>query len=562
MQTKPKAPKKSLKPEPSVVSGGSNPTGVIYIDQDSDITSIVSKIRQESAKNIKLVVPKNSSALKSGVNLKLLKRTAHGKMKELSLITSDSKLISMAGSAKIATAPNLNAEPKLIVAAASAVAASKIRVNSPDDEEEVQEESSEEPEQEDVEEDLTIDGSELESSLGAATAKAAKQKAPKGKKVPNFHDFRKKALIGLGAFFAVLIVVLLVMTSKKAAIIQIRANAERMEVNFVAKLNENATETTKDELKVVKKSGSKSVTETTPATGEQDIGAKASGSMTLSIPCSAVSGGAPTVSKGTAVTAKGLNFLTQSAVTLDDPSFSGGCKFTGSTTVVAENSGDQYNLAAQSYKVAGSSSITGSGSQMTGGTTQIIKVVSEADVNTLKEKLSKTNEDAYRQELKSQFTSTQQQLEDTFIVTLGKVQLTPAVGQQADQLSGTVTVDYSMYGVEKEELNKILDLNINDLKKDESQGIVKNGVENLKITPGKDGKFNFSTVAYLGPTLDQDQIKREVAGKKKGEAIQYVKSLEGVDDAKVKITPFWASTLPGENKIEIKIEIAESSKNT
>jgi len=77
MQAKPKAPKKVSKPEPSVVSAGSNPAGVIYVDQDSDITSIVSKIRQEPAKNIKLVIPKNSSALKSGVNLKLLKRTAH-----------------------------------------------------------------------------------------------------------------------------------------------------------------------------------------------------------------------------------------------------------------------------------------------------------------------------------------------------------------------------------------------------------------------------------------------------------------------------------------------------
>ncbi|HRV76035.1 MAG TPA: hypothetical protein P5247_01495, partial [Candidatus Saccharimonadales bacterium] len=78
MQTKPNKPISSKKPsgsESGVVSGGSNPTGVIYVDQDSDITSIVSKLKAESAKDVKIVVPKNSAALQSGVNLKLLART-------------------------------------------------------------------------------------------------------------------------------------------------------------------------------------------------------------------------------------------------------------------------------------------------------------------------------------------------------------------------------------------------------------------------------------------------------------------------------------------------------
>jgi len=37
--------------------------------------------------------------------------------------------------------------------------------------------------------------------------------------------------------------------------------------------------------------------------------------------------------------------------------------------------------------------------------------------------------------------------------------------------------------------------------------------------------------------------------------------MEGVDDASVKITPFWASSLPKADKIEVKIEIADSSDN-
>ncbi|MDQ5913392.1 MAG: hypothetical protein QG623_10 [Patescibacteria group bacterium] len=557
MQAKPKTPKKNIQPAPDMAKAGSNAAGVIYIDQDSDITSIVSKIRQESAKNIKLVVPKNSTALKSGVNLKLIQRTAHSKIKDLALITSDAKLISMAAAAKVATAPNLSAEPALARSAAS-----NIRIN---DRQELDDTTT----QEDLDEDLTIDDSELASTSSELSesdelpkkTKKDKKAGDKGKKIPNFYDFRKKALIGLGVLLGVVFILLLMMTSRKSAVIEIKANAERLDLNFTAKLNEKATETTKEEVKAIRKAGSKSVRDTVPATGQQDIGAKATGSMTLSIPCSSVSGSFPTISKGTIVTAAGLNFLTQTTVVLDKLAGGGSCKLAGDTTVTAEKAGDQYNLSPQNYKVSGLASVTGSGSKMAGGTTQIVKVVSDADVAALKEKLSKTNEDAYRTELKDQFSDSQKVLDDTFSVSLGSIQLTPTAGQQAETLSGTVAVDYAMFGVEEVELNKILDIRVTEVRKDDSQSIIKNGLDDLKLTLDSDGQFQFATVAYLGPNLDQEKIKRETAGKKKGEAIQFIKVQEGVNDATVKISPFWSSSLPGEGKIEIKIEVAESSSS-
>lgn len=565
MQTKPNKPS-SIKPtasESGVVSGGSNPSGVIYVDQDSDITSIVSKLRQESSKDVKIVVPKNSAALKSGVNLKLLARTAHSKLKNLSLITSDPKLISMAGAAKIPTAPNLSSDASL-ASSSVAAAATSIKVNNPDEDlPDLNDSVADAQSSKNLDEDLTIDGSEIEdTSLDndlepeESSKKAKSTKDTNGKKVPNFYDFRKKALIGIGAFLGVVIIILLLMTSRKSAVLNIKANAERLDLNFSAKLNESATETSKDELKVVKKSGSKSTTETTPATGEQDIGAKASGNMTLSIACSSVSGSPPTFSKGTRVTSGGLTFLTQSSTSLTAPSFNGGCKFSGNTTVVAENPGSQYNLGARSYTVTGSSSVTGQGGEMSGGTTQVIKIVSQADVATLKEKLTNNNQEAYKTELRSQFSSNQEVLEETFSMQLGDVQITPAVGQQADTVTGTVVASYSIYAADKKELEKILELNINDAKKDPSQSIVKNGADELKISTASNGEYTFSTTAYVGPNIDLDKIKTDVAGKKKGEAIAIVKQTEGVDSASVKLTPFWATTLPRSDKIEIKVEIA------
>jgi hypothetical protein len=556
MQAKPKSPKKPESAESSVVSGGSNPAGVIYIDQDSDITSIVGKVRSESGKNIKLVVPKNSSALKSGVNLKLLARTAHNKSKNLSLITSDSKLIAMATAAKIATAPNLSTE-------ASIASSLGFKPDLSDQSEEIDSE---------VEEDLTIDGSEFSAPLVSSTSKSdlepelpkklkkQKAKSEKAKKVPNFTDFRKKALIGIGAFLAVVVILLLFMTSRKSAVLEIRANAERLDVNFAAKLNESATETTSDELKAIKKSGSKSITQTTPATGEQDIGAKATGSITITN----CTDDDITISAGTGVSAGGLTYVTSSSVTVPFSTFfsNGTCRNNGraNVNVTAQNAGSQYNSSARSYSIAGvSSRVTAQGSAMSGGTTQIVKVISQEDVNSLNEKLTNSNQEEYKQELRSQFNNSQKILEDTFSVQLGEIQLTPVVGQQAEQLSGTVAIEYSMFGVAEEELEKILKIRIEESKTDDSQDIVKSGIDELKLGIGENGFFNFSTVAFLGPELNQEQIKGVISGKKKGEAIQFVESQEGVNNASVKISPFWSSALPGADKIEIKIEISDAT---
>lgn len=569
MQTKPNkpvSPKNASGSESGVVSGGSNPSGVIYVDQDSDITSIVSKLRAEPAKSVKIVVPKNSAALKSGVNLKLLARTAHNKSKDLALITSDSKLVAMAGAAKIATAPNLSAEPSL-AALAGAATASAIKVNNPDEELDGEElDATQAQPGADLDEDLTIDDSGLaEASAaagsGAKASKAKNPKTPKDKKVPNFYDFRKKALIGLGAFFGVLVIVLLLMTTRKSAVINVKANAERVDVNFSAKLNESATETTKDELKAVKKSGSKSTTETTPATGQQDIGAKASGKVNI-FNCTDDN---ITISSGTALSSGGLTYLTSSSVSVPASDFfsNGTCKKNGKASVnaVAKEPGSQYNSGAKDYSIAGlPSSVTAQGTGMTGGTTQVVKVVSQTDVDSLKEKLATNNQEAYKAELVSQFNSSQDPLEETFTVQLGNVQITPAVGQQAETVTGTVVANYSMYGAEKSELEKILELNIDEVKKDESQSIVKNGLDELKIVTGEGGEYSFTTVAYIGPNIDEEKIKQETAGKKKGEAIQIVEAMEGVDNASVKISPFWASSLPKAEKIEVKIEISDSSK--
>lgn len=89
----------------------------LYIDIDEEITSIIDRMRKAEAREIIIVAPKNAMLLQSIVNLKLLKKEADRRKKQLLIITQDKigkKLIEKAGilaQAKPGKDLYLNAEP-------------------------------------------------------------------------------------------------------------------------------------------------------------------------------------------------------------------------------------------------------------------------------------------------------------------------------------------------------------------------------------------------------------------------------------------------------------------
>jgi len=89
----------------------------LYIDIDEEITSIIDRVRKAEAKEVIIVAPKNAMLLQSIVNLRLLKKEADRRKKQLLIITQDKvgkKLIEKAGilaQAKKGKDIYLNAEP-------------------------------------------------------------------------------------------------------------------------------------------------------------------------------------------------------------------------------------------------------------------------------------------------------------------------------------------------------------------------------------------------------------------------------------------------------------------
>jgi hypothetical protein len=552
--------------------------GIIYIDQDADITSIASKVNAEHHKHLKIVVPKNCAAFKSGVNLKLLYRTASIKSKEVSLVTSDARLITMAAVAKIATSPNLEAEPVL---------PNKIDLKLATD----SDEKVAKIEPVDIAEDMTIDSTELgaltkaqaeglkddptekldpkemavleDSTPAAKTATKFKKGGEKGaKKIPNFDKFRKKLFIIGGIILLLLIVLFLIFNSRKSALIGLRAQAKRVDISLETKLNPNIDESTATELKVSEYKGSKTIEAKVPATGQEDKGQKATGKLTVTN----CTDNSVTIASGAGFSSGSQTYISSSSVTVPASNFfsNGSCKKDGTNTVnvTAKESGESYNSGSRSYTISSvSSSVTAQGST-SGGTTQIVKVVTQADLDNLKAKLSSQDQKELLSDIQSKVDTSEKSLDETFKVSSGSVKTAAYSGQEAEEISGSTDVSYSIYGLNQEELKKVIAKEVESKKENPNQAIIKDGIDTLKFSLVNNRTYQLSTTAFLGPNLDQDALKDSILGKKKGEALEIINKMEGISGTKVSISPFWATNLPGSrDKVTLNIDIDETLAN-
>jgi hypothetical protein len=549
---------------------------VIYIDIEDDITAVIEKLKESKEKIIALVPPKGNAVLQSTVNLKLLKRAAESVGKQPVVVTNNHALTALAGGLGLYVAKNLQSKPAVpSVDEAAADDEEAVEVSEPvgkiDDKMPV---SPEEEEMELSPDEVAALQSGDDDTVAAATAAAktpknAKAAKSKGKKIPNFDTFRKKLLIGGGIALLLLLFGVLVFGRSKANIVM-RAQTTPVDVLFDAKLNANASasDPATYELKSESQEVKKSLTQAFTATGQKDLGTKASGSMTLSIACNAVSSFPVTIPSGTTVTASGLSFVTQSAATLSSPGGGGGgCKFSGNTTVAAQNNGDQYNLGPTSYSVSGYSSVSGSGGQMSGGTSKIVKVVAQADVDKAKEQLNQQDSTAIKKELKEKFGKDTKIFEDSFITSFGTVTSSPSVGQEGESATLTAQVSYTMLGVANDDLSKALNAFIETKMNDKDrQRIYDNGFKNINLekisADAKTATYKVTSLGYYGPQFDTNALKQQVAGKKYGEIRSMLSDLPGVKGVDIKLSPFWARKAPNASRINIELEVDNSTSGT
>lgn len=523
----------------------------IYVDVDDEITTIIDRLSKSDSKIVALVLPKRAAALQSIVNMKLLKRAADEAGKNPVLITSEKGLLPLAGASGLHVAKNLSSKPEVPPAPGANAAEDELEADMEAGDGEVSKQAAVGALAGAAATDGTIDMEKEGPAPAAKSAKKAKKAGGHGgkiAKIPNFERFRKKILLVIAALIALVVLFIMAVVVWPKATITIETNTETLDsaFEFTASPESTSVDESAKVIPAKRVSEKKEGSATAAATGQKDLGTKASGGMTFSMPCNASA--PPSIPSGTGVSANNLTFITQSGVTLAPQISGGSCKFTGTTSVTAQNNGEQYNLGATTYTVTGFSGVSGAGSQMTGGSTKIARVVTAQDVATAKAKID-INDEASKQNL-------QKQLEDGkyFAIkeSFKKAETTtpaPGVDQEGAEVRVTYNSDNTMLGINRDDLKKLIENNIKDQIDSDRQQVQEDGLGEATFTvksvaENGDALIAVTTKAEVGPDIDTEALKKEILGKKSGETANIVKELPGVKNVEVDYSPFWVSRTP------------------
>jgi hypothetical protein len=567
----------------------------IYVDVDDEITTIIDKMNSTDARVIALVLPKRATVFQSIVNMKLLKRRADSAHKNVVLITSEAGLLPLAGAVGLHVAATLQSKPEIPAAPAGG--------QSPEDIDEDEAVSLAEdlpaasksmaigalaanhtPGVNELADDVIeldnapkhghnpIIGSQPSRELAAAAAKptVGHNKGKKGFKVPNFLSFRKWML--LGGLVLVLFIVFLVFafTVLPKATIAIKTNTTDVnaEVSLTLDTKASSVDVEGSVIPAQTQQQQKAYTQTAPATGQKNLGNKASGSIQFSVQKCAPDLDQPdSIPAGVGLKSNDLVFITQSKAvfTIASPP-SGSCVTysSNSINVTAQQGGSSYNLNSASFEEP-QSGATGTGST-SGGTDRNVQVVQQSDIDSAKQKLTSTDD---KENIKRQL---QQNLENanlvalpaTFTAKVSGINVSAKVDDQATNVTVSENITYTMYGAKQSDLKKLLDKAINDQIDTAKQSIQDDGLSDAtynvpKSDAGDQLDMSVAVTASVGPHLDVDKLTEAAVGKKSGEVKEMVKNNPGVIDVEVNYSPFWVTKAPKASKITVVFEKAATS---
>jgi len=555
----------------------------IYLDVDDEITAIIDKVTSAKHKIVAVVLPKRATVFQSAVNMKLLKKSAVSAKKNLVLVTSDKSIMAIAGGVGVHVAKTPTSKPVIPAAVAAASVGDALEVESDDNDDSgvsktkvavaagvaagAAAHAMNSDDDEAIELDNTDDSTE---SVGGTDSKEKKKKIIR---IPDFSSFKLRLglVIGLIVLLIGLWYVGFVVMPK--ATVFINTNASNIPVNTVITTDVDAAEvdletnTVPAKLVQVEKIDSLSV----PATGEKNIGNNATGTITLTNCID--DGEKKVIAAGTTFSKNGLGFVTTAQVILDPALVSAGvCKsadfgLSKDAGLSAAEPGTEYNLGEGSY-VSSISGILGYGGDMSGGTTDTVKVISQTDVDNATSQLSGTSKNQALGDMQQQLRDQNvRPIDETLGEGTANVVASPAVGAEAAETKVTMTITYNLTGVSDDDLSRVIDDEVNKTLGDNPQNIRDNGLSGIQFTlsskPNEaEQKLTLETVAVVGPDINEDELKEQIAGKKRGDIEKQIEAIDGVRSVSVEYSPAWITTTPkSAEKITIVFIDEDESEN-
>lgn len=555
---------------------------LFYIEKEENLSSILMRLQKEKAASLSIVIPEYALVTKSSLNFKIIKETASQEKKKIDFVTTDKVAEQLIQNIKLKVrekAPTVNEQEKEEV---------QEEKETPEEvsakEEIIPMTSSENKEEQKLSdqgsEGIKKDNVDLENPKKEVEKISPEETQPK-KLYPKTKSFPKLALFfvifsvlflgGLGAFayfFLPKATVEIILAGKDLS------SETKITVDVGAVDMNTSTKTIPGTVVTAEETAQK----TADATGKKEVGEKASGNLTIQnytledilFP----SGTTFTVYQGQ--TGAGLVFLATSGITVpagqETVEQQGNKKITtteagtASIPVIANEIGSTYNLQANTNFLVGTEAYSLfkaiNPGAFTGGSSQEVTVVTQADLTNLAAQLTAELKNKAETDLQSKLVGDQKIIKSTIVFKELSQVYDKDVDVQADKVTLTMTSESRVTSYSESELIQLVVSSVTD-KAPEGYFVQE---DDLQITPElakaeTNGNLVFTakvnTTAY--PLLETGELKKALMGIKPAEAEAYLKGMDKVLGYNISVWPPLPPILSRmpflDNRLEIKTTI-------
>jgi hypothetical protein len=239
--------------------------------------------------------------------------------------------------------------------------------------------------------------------------------------------------------------------------------------------------------------------------------------------------------------------------------------------VVADESGDAYNIGATSFTIPGFKSsgndkyakiYAKSSASMTGGGNgnDTVKVVSDKDISDAKDKISLEITDEVKQKIKASALPGTIILDDAIVIDEPMYRVSNSAGETADS-----------FEIKAQAHARALVFSEGDVKKIANSVIAKSGNGKINIDSGAilidygkaNADFKLSTIEIsvhasnvMQPNINLENIKKDILGKNNDELAEYLKTYQNIEKVEVEYFPqVFVSKVPWNKKrVEVNLD--------
>jgi len=283
------------------------------------------------------------------------------------------------------------------------------------------------------------------------------------------------------------------------------------------------------------------------ATGKKKIGDPAKGAVIL---YNKSEDNAYTLKKGTILTTGSLQFALDSDVSIASSSMSlSGDQLTfgkATGTVTAVTVGTEGNVeAGKEFSIkehATSILVARNEKAFTGGTSKEVTVVSRADTDALLKSLTADLVEKAKTELTQSVSGKERMIEQTIKTAVKDKQFMEEIDEETKDLHGTLSISVSAYTYNEEDIKILLSgIAQGDVPVGYSVNQGRTSVAIGNMTVAKNGVMTARATLNLGalPSIDEEKMKKTIAGKKLVDVQSELKLIPGVASAEFLFRSSW-----------------------